>query len=112
MSDSRVSIEEIKQAIATTAYCIRRHRMPELLTTLMRFERYLEQRQAEGDAMDHADQCLAKNRKPVIATTTCRRNGWLRGLRNETPERPPKDQQSIRREQLYAASARESCKRQ
>jgi hypothetical protein len=60
MSDSRVSIEEIKLAIATTAYCLRRHDMPELLPTLMRFERYLEQRQAEGDAMDHADRALAR----------------------------------------------------
>jgi hypothetical protein len=31
MSDSGTTIEEIELAIATTAYCIRRHDMPELL---------------------------------------------------------------------------------
>jgi hypothetical protein len=65
MSDSRVSIEELKLAIATTAYCIRRHNMPELLPALKRFEAYLEQRLAEGDAMDHADRVLAKYAKVV-----------------------------------------------
>jgi hypothetical protein len=34
MSDARVSIQEIQLAIATTAYCIRRHDMPELLAAL------------------------------------------------------------------------------
>jgi hypothetical protein len=36
MSDGRVTTEEIKLAIATTAYCIRRHDMPELLPALDR----------------------------------------------------------------------------
>ncbi len=65
MSDSRVSIEEIKLAIATTAYCIRRHAMPELLPALKRFEAYLEQRLSEGDAMDYADRALAKYAKII-----------------------------------------------
>ena len=65
ISDGRVSIEEIKLAIATTAYCMKRHNMPELLPALKRFEGYLEQRLAEGDAMDHADRALAKYAKVV-----------------------------------------------
>jgi hypothetical protein len=65
MSDGRVSLEEIKLAIASTAYYIRRHNMPELLPALDRFERYLEQRLAEGDAMDRADRALAKYVKIV-----------------------------------------------
>jgi hypothetical protein len=65
MSDTRATIEEIKLAIATTAYCIRRHNMPELLPTLKRFQAHLVEREAEGDAMACADRALAEYAKAI-----------------------------------------------
>jgi hypothetical protein len=59
------SIKEIELAIKLVAYGMKFHKMPEALPVLKRFEAYLEQRLAEGDAMDYADRVLDRYTKSV-----------------------------------------------
>jgi hypothetical protein len=58
--DSLVTIERLERAIAKTAYCMTRHKLPQLLPTLKRLEAARDDLKANGDPIEYARRVLTK----------------------------------------------------
>jgi len=55
-----VTVEHIEHAIAVTAYCMTRHKLPQLLPTLKRLEAARDELARDGDALDYARRVLER----------------------------------------------------
>jgi hypothetical protein len=75
MTPAVVTIERIEHAIAVTAYCMTRHKLPQLLPTLKRLEAARDEFARDGDALDYARRVLERG---LISVDRCR-----------TPPSPP-----------------------
>ena len=62
MTSTAVTTERIDRAIATTAYCMAEHNLPQLLSTLKRLEAERDKLIAEGDPIEYAKRLLAARR--------------------------------------------------
>jgi hypothetical protein len=57
-----VTVERIERAIATTAYCMAEHNLPQLLPALKRLEAERDKLITEGDPIEYAKRILEQRK--------------------------------------------------
>jgi cell division protein FtsL len=59
--DEPITIERLDNAIVITAYCMQRHNLRQLFTTLKRLEAAREKLRADGDPIEYAKRILERS---------------------------------------------------
>jgi hypothetical protein len=84
MSMSDVTLERLENAITMTAYVMRRHRLPQLLTTLQRLEAARDDLLVNGDPLEYAKRVLERGTIEVQSRINV---AWLPDCKT-APNRP------------------------